>query len=241
MSVQKSIVFWLWNDGMQNRSFEFEHVNVAARMIRRTASEALRILCVTDYGVKSTSDVEVFPMPTEAAALGAIRSPEGLRFPSCYRRLWTFSEAAKALGEYVLLLDIDLVAMKDLVPLFDTSKEFIGWRPYRDWGRQKRVGGGIYMLKTGSRTDVWTQFHGYRSIQEARGAGFRGSDQAWISYKLADTSYIYGRSAGIYSVRDFEGPGLRDVPPDARLVQFNGNRKPWDYAGSVSWVAEHWR
>lgn len=237
---QKTVVFWLWGDENSTRSFEPEHVNVVARSISRTASEPLRIVCVAERNVGFDSGVEVFPMPLEASRLGAIRSPEGQRFPSCYRRLWMFSEAAKALGDYVLLLDIDLVVLGDLAPLFDTSKEFIGWRPYRDWGRQKRVGGGIYMLKTGSRTEVWTSFTGYRSIQEARAAGFRGSDQAWMSYRLAETAHLYGRGAGIYSVRDLDPP-LTKVPADARIVQFNGNRKPWHYVNSLGWVADHWR
>jgi hypothetical protein len=114
----------------------------------------------------------------------------------------------------------------------------MGWRPYRDWGKKLRFGGGIYLLKTGTRTKVWTDFVGPASIQRARANGFRGSDQAWISYCLAHREPYYGRSAGIYSIRDLDR--VKPVPPkDACLVQFNGPVKPWN--SPLPWVREHFR
>jgi hypothetical protein len=98
-------------------------------------------------------------------------------------------------------------------------------------------------MKTGTRAKVWDEFaadpHG--AIHAAKGAGFRGSDQAWLSYKLADKEPYWGRDAGIYSIRDFGGS--QDLPHDARLVQLNGPKKPWAYApGDVgSWVYHAWR
>jgi len=234
MSV--TVCCWLWGG---NRDFRPEHVNVLSAMVRRHLPEPHRFVCITDAPADQfVPGVEVMPTPPEAEALGALSTPEKPHFPSCYRRLWMFSEAAKCLGERVLLLDIDLVVVGDLRPVFDMPQEFVGWRPYRDWGKHDRFGGGIYLLTPGTRTEVWTDFNGPASIAQARAAGFRGSDQAWISYKLGQSEVFWGKDRGIYSVRDFKNPFL-PPPADARLVQMNGPIKPW--ASPIPWVKEHWR
>jgi hypothetical protein len=207
-------------------------------MVRRHLPEPHRFVCITDAPADQFGPgVEVMSTPPEAEALGKLSTPEKAHFPSCYRRLWMFSDAAKVLGERVLLIDIDLVVTGDLRPLFAPPGDFIGWRPYRDWGRPMRFGGGIYLLTPGTRTQVWTDFQGPASIAEARQAGFRGSDQAWISYKLPGEPY-WDKAAGIYSIRDFKNP-LAPPPKDARLVQCNGPIKPW--RSPIPWIKEHWR
>jgi hypothetical protein len=237
-----SIVTWLWDDGSaRSRAFAPAHVNVLARMVARHLRTPHRFICVADSKSGFDSSVEVFETPSEARAVGALRSPEGARFPSCYRRLWMFSDAAKALGERVLLVDIDLVVVNDLAPIFEPKGDFIGWRPFRDWGNPCRFGGGIYLLTTGSRTRVWNDFEGPGSIALARQAGFRGSDQAWISYKLSATEPYWGRESGIYSIRDFMADKSK-LPADARLVQCNGPEKPWAAeAQKIHWIRENWR
>jgi hypothetical protein len=232
-----SVVCWMWNVGF--RTFLPEHVNVQQRMVARHLPLAHRFICIADDTTGFSPDVEVLKTPPEAARVGLIKSPEGPRFPSCYRRLWTFSQQAKeALGERVLLMDIDLVITGNLTPLFDIDADFVGWRPFRDWGRPCRFGGGIYLLRTGTRTHVWDQFTGLSSIDQARKAGFRGSDQAWISYLLASKEVYWDRKSGIYSIRDMRGKETM-LPNDARLVQFNGPQKPWQ--SRLPWVGEHWR
>jgi hypothetical protein len=148
-----------------------------------------------------------------------------------------FSEAAKVLGDNVLLVDVDLVILADITPLFEYTEPFVGWLPLRDWGKRRRIGGGIYLIKPGSLTHVWDDFKGAASVNEARRAGYRGSDQAWMSYKLADSVPIYPRDAGIYSIRDLPNPAV--LPSDARLVQMNGPVKPWE--STLPWVRAHWR
>lgn len=231
------------------RLFEPEYVNVMQRMFARHLPEKHRFICISDSKEGLSSDVEWMETPPEAKKLASLQSPEGERFPSCYRRLWTFSEDARALGDWVMCLDIDLVVVADMTPTFSLGADFVGWRPYRDWGRKLRFGGGQFLLRTGTRTEVWDRFKGVESIMEARAAGFRGSDQAWLSYVLADSrnEAYWPTNSGLYSVRDL-GPALDhplELPKDARLVQFNGYAKPWHYAaglaGPVPWVVEHWR
>lgn len=231
-----SIVTWLWSG---NRAYKPEHVNTLARMVARHLPEPHRFICVADNAEGFSAGVEVFPTPPEARELGRLCTPEGARFPSCYRRLWMFSEAAKALGERVLLIDIDLVVVSDLRPLFERTEPFVGWRPYRDWGRKCRFGGGIYLMTPGARTEVYTKFKGARSILEARAAGFRGSDQAWISHCLGDREPYFDREAGIYSIRDFRGAD-KVLPDDAVIVQLNGPMKPWSpEARRLDWITNN--
>jgi hypothetical protein len=238
MSV--SIVTWLWHDGSP-RANEFcpAHVNVLRKMIARTFSLPHRFICVADSKEGFDPEVEVFIAPPEAVRVGQHRTPEvSNRFPSCYRRLWMFSPEAKALGDRVMLLDIDVVVLRDLAPLFDRTEDFVGWRPFRDWGNQKRFGGGIYLYRTGTRNHVWETFKGQPSILEARRAGYRGSDQAWISYRLAQTEPYYERDSGIYSIRDFKTP-CAEPPSDARIVQLNGPCKPWK--SDLPWIKANWK
>ena len=233
-----NIITWLWQG--EGRHFDPCHVNVMERMIARHMTEPYCFVCVTDVVHGFSRDVNVLPTPAGAARLAHLRSPEGVRFPSCYRRLWTLSaEAAGIFSERVLLTDIDVVILGDLASLAKIPGEFVGWYPYRDWGKRKRrFGGGIYVHTPGTRTAVYDEFirDPHAAIRTARLAGYRGSDQAWISYKLCEKEPCFPRSAGIASVRD---PGTSaNVAPVATIVQFNGKTKPWE--STWPWVKKAW-
>ncbi len=233
-----SVVCWMWDGPL--RAFLPAHVNVLGKLVARHLTIEHRFICVCDSPEGLDPHVTWFETPPEARLAGRHQSPEGPRFPSCYRRLWSFSKEAVALGETILVIDIDLVVVGNIDHLFEGAEEFMGWRPYRDWGAKLRYGGGIYRLRTGTRAHVWEDFNGPESIKKARAANFRGSDQAWISYQLTKGGRVekyWDRSAGLYSVRDLNQ--TLHLPSDARLVQFNGGVKPWQ--SSVGWVRNVWK
>ena len=227
-----SIVTWLWKG---NRPYQPKHVRVLASMFRRNLTISHRFICVTDIEGDFGEGIEVMPMPATAVRLGEYRTPEAPNFPSCYRRLWMFSDEAKCLGDRVLLVDIDVVLTGSVDHLFDSAAPFVGWEPKHGWGHDGRVAGGLYLMTPGCHTEVFDDFVGQPSIKEARDAGYRGSDQAWISHKLHGVVDTWPENSGIYSVRDFKSA----VPEDARLVQFNGRVKPWQ--SPMAWVRKHWR
>lgn len=226
------------------RFFKPEHVNRLAELFAKHLKVPHRFVCVSDEVTGLADRVYWIQTPPEAMEMRSYRSPEGNRFPSCYCRLWSQSkDAAKILSPAVLLTDIDALPVADCTPLVDRPEKFVGWRPYRDWGRQLRIGGGVYLFEPGANVDVWEDFYTNpgAAMAQARNAGFRGSDQAWLSFKLAHKVAIYSRNAGIYSIRDLGAD--HQLPKDARLVQMNGPAqfKPWAYRGPGHWVAEHWR
>ncbi len=223
------------------RSFKAEHVNRLQELFALHLPVPHRFVCIADDTEGFNAKVTVIKTPEAALAAGRIRSPEGNRFPSCYRRLWAQSEEAKAvLSERVLLGDIDMIPVNDLLPIVDRAEPFVGWRPFRDWGKKTRIGGGLYLYTPGAHVKVWTDFikNPHAAVAEARNAGFRGSDQAWLSHKLAGKVPVWGRDSGLYSIRDLGADHA--LPADARLVQFNGPDKCWSYRGRGSWVAKHW-
>ena len=71
-------------------------------------------------------------------------------------------------------------------------------------------------------------------VKAGAGALWAALEVGWAGAKVP----IYGRDSGLYSIRDLDE--RNSLPPDARIVQFNGPTKPWDYRGPATWVAEHW-
>lgn len=244
-----SIVCWQWEGHDPRRKFDLSEVNRLQRGFKRFLALPHRFICICDDPTGLSQDVEWLRTPVAAKQWSELKSVEGVRFPACFRRLWVFSQEAKILGERVFTTDIDAVPVAQLDPLMEYEEDFVGWWPARDWGnrtkgvRYTRFGGGNFLLRTGTRAHVWDEFQGGKSAQIARKYGYRGSDQAWISYMLAGKEKYWPKDCGIYSVRDL-GPGLA-LPKDARLVHFNGARKPWEYVGrghgAGSWVGQYWQ
>lgn len=236
-----SIVCFLWRGEDTRRVFLPEHVRTLASSIRRELSIEHRFICVADEGEGLDGPVEWLETPQACRRLGDVRTLEGSRFPSCYRRLWAWSaEAREQLGDRVMLVDIDLVTMRDFAHLFDRQEPFVGWRPRARWGKEDRVGGGIYLMTPGAHPEVFEKFaeDPRRAQQAARVAGYRGSDQAWISFMIGRAAAVWPDDVGIYSIRDLRN-GELPLPDDAALVQFNGPVKPWD--SKLAWVRKHWR
>lgn len=238
-----SIVCYLWRGEDPRRLYLPEHVNTLGRAIARVFPHPHRFICVADESTGLAGHVEWVRTPPEALRLGDIRTIEGARFPSCYRRLWGFSRRARELlGERIMVIDIDLVPIRDFSHLLARTEPFVGWRPLATWGQPDRIGGGIYLMDGGAHPEVYEQFmDDPRAAQQAaRAAGYRGSDQAWLSYCLAHKRQVpvWPNNVGIYSIRDMKD-GRLPLPADACLVQFNGPTKPWQ--SSLPWAVEHWR
>lgn len=236
-----SIVCYLWRGHDPRRLYLPEHVNTLGLAIRRVFKRPHRFICVADDGEGFAPHVEWVRTPEAALRLGNIQTIEGARFPSCYRRLWGFSrEAKQLLGDRIMVIDIDLVAIRDFSHLADRTEPFVGWRPLAKWGQPDRIGGGIYLMDAGAHPEIFERFidDPRAAQQEARAAGYRGSDQAWLSHCLGKKVPTWPDTVGIYSIRDMRD-GRLPLPADACLVQFNGPTKPWQ--SSLPWVVQHWR
>jgi hypothetical protein len=235
------VICWKWRSRGYHTRFEARHVNVLGAMLRRHLRMPHRLLCVTDdaRGIEH----ETFPIWSDAAGVG---NPNGPGFPSCFRRLKIFSAAQQRemgirQGDRIASIDLDVVLVDDVTPIFNREEDFVGWRA-KGKHHETVLNGTLFSLRAGSHEDVWSEFDATRSPAIARAAGYLGSDQAWLSLKLACKVAAWGSESGIVSyMRDL----LLDpsLPQGARLVSFHGQHKPWDaeVQAEAPWVAEHWR
>lgn len=242
MRESLAIVCFLWDTGF--RAYNSDHVNKLAAGYRRNLSLPHKFIVVTDEPGDFSPGVDVMPLPSSARWLADLPSPEGPKYPASYRRLWCFSEEARELGGLLLMSDIDAVITGAIDPLVEyidqAGADFVGWRPPSTWAGVKRVAGGSWLLRTGTHRFVYDGFT-ESGIKAARASGQYGSDQAWLSYCLADHCAIWPKGHGLYEAQWMRSNKFRILPSGARIVHFNGAQKPWDAdMQAIPWIRKHW-
>lgn len=235
-----SIVCFKWRAPPGYRSsFRGEHVDTLRRMVARHYPDPHRFICVTDdpRGIHEPG-VEIFQLWD---SFGTVRNPSGAKNPSCYRRLRLFARNAGSwLGERFVCLDLDAVIVGDMRPIWNRPDDFVIWKsatpgnPYN---------GSMFLNRSGTRAQLWEDFDPQSSPERTKAAGFYGSDQAWIGYRLGRNEPTWSQADGVYSFRvDFKyRPD--PIPANARIIFFHGRGDPWspEVYDRVSWVREFYR
>lgn len=231
------IVCFKWRGPPEYRSqFNHKHVAVLRNMIERHYPHPFRFHCVTDIPDHIDSRVIVHKLWDDHASLP---SPSGHGNPSCYRRLKMFStEAREMFGERLLVLDLDVVIIGDMSPVWNRPEEFLIWG---DTSPRTPYNGSMVLMDAGSRSKVWETFDPVRSPRLAAASGAFGSDQAWIAYCLGRSERIWGVADGVYSFRNHILPNQGGLPKNAKIVIFHGGHDPWGpLAQRFPWVRDNW-
>lgn len=231
-----TFVTWRWKPPVGYRStFAPETVYALQEMLRRHYPKPHRFVCVTDEP-NALPGIETIPLWPD---LCDVPSPIGHSYPSCYRRLKVFApDAGAVFGERLVSLDLDTVIVGNVERLFDRPEDVVLWGE-SDF-RSQRYCGSLWMLRTGTRPQVWATFDPKTSPRLAMRAGCRGSDQGWLSYIIPNEA-TWGKQDGVYSYRkDLATRGNR-LPPNAVLTAWHGKVDPWSYkAQQIAWVREHY-
>lgn len=149
----------------------------------------------------------------------------------------------------LLVLDIDLVIVRDIVPLVDTDVSFKIWRS-PCMSRHFVFNTSIMLMDAGCMDHIYRAFKDQPESEKAlaREAGWSGTDQAIVSRHLGeDYPHYWDAKDGIYSYRDhFLGAGStanrgetwQALPVNARIISFHGPHTP---DMNIPWVKEQWR
>lgn len=230
---------WKWKPPAGYRShFGAEQVNTLASMVARHYDAPHEMVCVTDDPKGIDPAIRVIPLWRDHAK---VPSPWGFRNPSCYRRLKVFShEARELIGPRFVSLDLDVVITGDMRPIWDRPEDFVIWG---DTAKGTPYNGGMFLLRAGTRPQVWEKFDPVRSPMLGKRHGYVGSDQAWIATCLGSKEPKWSKADGVYSYRNEIAPNGGKLPEDARIVLLHGRHDPWDadILAKHAWVREHYR
>lgn len=233
-----SVVCFKWRTEGYRSKFSGTHVNVLRNMVARHYPEPHRFICVTDDDTDIDSGIEVVPLWDDFAH---VPNPSWQNSPSCYRRLKVFSkEFGDVAGERFVCMDLDVVIVGDLRPLFNRPEPFVAWR---DPGGIWPYNGSMYMMSAGARPQVWDDFDPERSPRLAHEAKCLGSDQGWMSYRLGRGEAVWTTADGVLSYRMQVAPDRATLPHGARVIVFHGVPDPWDRQARIAspWIEEHYR
>lgn len=237
-----SVVTFKWAAPGYRSKFEAEHVNTMRRMVARHYPDPHRFICITDDSTGIDPEIEVVPLWDDYAEVHNPTWPDG---PHCYRRLKVFSKGfEKIAGTRFVCLDLDMVIVDDLRPLWNRPEDFVIFASLERVGFKGGTYNGSMMLMTaGSRSKVWEQFNPETSPPAAKRAGFRGSDQAWINCCLGTGEARWTWRDGVYPYRAYVLKRTHGrLPPGARIVVFWGKPDPWDAEAlkHSPWISDHY-
>lgn len=214
-----TVVCWKWKStAWRPDGYGAKHVNALERMLKAYLHIPYRLVCVTDdpKGV----NCETYPLWDEPAV--NVRDSE----PNCYKRLKLFDPAMKdVFGEWVLSIDLDVLILDDISGLITFEDEF----KIKE-GKFCPYNGSMWLLKMGSRPEVWNDFDPENSPKVVRknkmpnGRQWIGSDQAWISHRLPGEA-VWTEEDGV--AQFMRGLPENGVKPNTKIIFFPGKTNPW--------------
>lgn len=219
-----TIVTWLWGG-----AYTEAHVQNLANACKRHMGEH-RYVCFSDREVPGVETI-IYQGRKFPNSLGWGKRVNHLR------RLWVLSdEAREALGDEIIMLDIDSVL---LGPIEVPQEDFKIWKCPSIGKHKIAYNPSVMFMRGDALPGLWDKFLAAprKTWLAAKNAGWTGNDQAVISH------HVHGMNVATWDERDglfsFRDHGERP-PAHAKLVSFYGPYDPAKYL-HLDWVAENWR
>jgi len=212
-----------------------EHVNILYHSIQRNTTVPHRFICATDDPIGLHPDIEVIDLWDYCQYLGG-----------CYNRLYIFSPNIKYIfGPRFITIDLDCVITSNIDHILNRTDDFI-INEYNIEVNQHAThqcyNGGIIMMNSGARKQVWDKFDPEISPQIIQPRKDRielvGSDQAWITHVLGPGEQTFGPQDGIYDFRRLKDK--HKLPENAAIVMFPGKRDPLTEYHRYKWIQKYW-
>jgi len=228
------IVTWFWdNPNAKNTAF-FEwtpdHVHKLAAGFKRHLHIPHEFCVVTDRASElDASKVRIIPMWDDLRDWGR-----------CFTRLKAFSKEMKdIIGPRFVSVDLDMLLVDDVTPIFDRPEPFVG---YRDSKNPRCYSGALWMKDAEAENQVWDTIRLVRALDLGE-ADYVGSDQCWQTTAIGEDKHPrWSWEDGVYDFWNIEG--LPRLPENARIICFNGMRRDMSmkkFQDAYPWIEEHWK
>lgn len=225
-----------------------EYVVKLRNMVARHLARPYRFVCLTDAGERLPRDIETLPLPPCPVVPGRERE--------AWRKLSLFGSPLGDLEGTTLFLDLDLVVVEALDPLFDFAPG--RFCIIHNWTHpHRRVGNSsVFRFEVGRHSDIFDRYarNPSRVVAENRNEQIfltRGIDEA--------EGVVWWPAAWCVSFKKHCLPrGLARlvlpsrIPQGACVIAFHGEPKPpdatrqWRYKRHhfmrpARWVSDYWR
>lgn len=237
-----TIVCWKWKpeEGAKHQwkrdGFSAYHVNALRASVERNLTLSHRFVCVTDDFKGLHSSVETVNINRHFR--------EFKDFGGCYRRLKAFdmATALACFGTKFISLDLDVVVTGNLDSLF----QFDDFRIWEDsFHRRTPYCGSLWGMRSGAREFVYSDFlkDPEGCIRKAQAGKMMGTDQAHISRCLHPGETSWTIADGVYNYNTRVRRPNNQLPPNAKLVFFNGKYDPSqpELQRVCPWIGDYWR
>ena len=226
-----------------------EYVNRLYRMINNHLTIPFEFYCITDDSNGLYPEVNVLDLEIE----------EGLK--GWWYKLQLFKTDFYGLSGQAMFVDLDVVIINNIDPLFETNKN--DFMIIRDLKPGLIYNSSVFKLELGSQPHVWEEFLADKESIIARMHG----DQDWISEVVNDAKLwpknwvvsfkkecnarnknSYGALGRFLRSKGFFLPKGEAVPPkEAKIVYFHGKPDPHDVAETsyemwrkAPWIKKEW-
>jgi hypothetical protein len=238
------IVLWKWEQPGFKRPYSAEHVNVMCAMLRRNLQGTPhRIVCVTDRpdGIMECETAHIWDDCHD------LPNASGRHLPSCYRRLKLYDpETQKYLGidrgDRIMGIDLDTLITGHLRDIVRLEGRYIGWQ-LKGAQHPKVFNGSLQIFTAGDLEHVWKDFNPATSPKAALAAGFRGSDQAWLSFQLVGKPGSVGLEWPEVASYPLQNRIQGILKRETKIIFFHGSEKPWSPNARfhTPWIERYWR
>lgn len=232
-----SIITFKWKKSKQGYKlknkveYSSNHVNILYDSIKRNTTIPFKFFCITDDNTDLLPDINYVPLWDKYKYLGG-----------CYNRLYVFSSEIKnLLGDKLFSIDLDCVITGNIDSILNKDDDFvINQYRIKNNSIKQLYNGGMFLLTTGARKQVWENFDPVISpnlLQPLRDKKLlQGSDQAWIQYALGNNEKVYTNEDGVY---DYYQVGS-NLPSNAKIVFFPGRDDPALEREKIKWIRDNW-
>jgi hypothetical protein len=184
-----SIVTWKWDAGVHPKKgikYGAHHVNVLAAMLKRHLHTDYEMVCITDDPKGIDDSVRIVPLWHGFS-----------KYKGCFGRLRIFApEMREIIGPRFVSMDLDVVVLDDITPLFDREEDFIIWGEHF---RKAPYCGSFLMMDAGCRSKVWDRFDPGKYPPNINGRWPYGTDQDHICRCLYPEEAMWTAADGVYN------------------------------------------
>jgi hypothetical protein len=255
-----TVTCFYWSDPERRRDYSFNpgHVVILRDMVKRHLTVPHRFVCVTNEEIEFRDywGIETIPLNMEKHVPGTVFARLWMRSPEFNQVLWekfgggVHPEDGSIPQFRIFNLDLDVVIVGSIDPIVDRDEESVFWRnPNYDSGGASRAfyQTSVQLFTAGSHPELWNDFDVNETTKWVN-RRFGGAEQAWVSERLSWTEPFWDDKNGIYGAgRLFNGKpdsGIQtELPENARIVSFPGNRMPDqpEVQEMHPWISEHYK